>query len=521
MAGALMFSQVPLRKGDSMYVTMALSRCGFLAVAACLCLASAAAAQEVEDQQAEDKLITTLNAKSVINVSETNRSYRALFDAALELTEAPSTSGGADSAFNLRTIHPKMSDWAAVSDWAEANPKLADAILAAKSKAVFGLPYGQGVDQKYLSNGMYADLSQEGNLRMQDFAYLDVIDTIAAFATAECYRRFEAGRTQDAIDLVVAQVFLNDQICDRLFLLEKLHAIDLQTDFLECARDMMYLYFDQISARQYAASEYEGDRKGLSFELPWLRVDLLEMPDGDYESAKAIVESVFGEDDLADPDRFASSFGRVQAEGRPFTQFGAAARWRLVANVHRSKLATLSQLELVYDDWWRRWGIRAYHRYLDLDPQYERINPIAYAAVAYSLRDINDIFLARRQLVAAVNGTALAAAVSGYKKQFGSAPDDLEKVYAVHVAKRTDLDPFDREARGFGYRRVASDRSEDIRVDEFDAFVEVVPSSGLLWARGEDFESGNGRTHSSEGMSGDIVYWPPLRALARQQGLVE
>jgi hypothetical protein len=488
---------------------------GFIAVPM-----GAAGAQDAQDQEAEDQLIAALNAKSVVNVTESNRSYKGLFDAALGLTEAPSTSGGADALLNLATIHPGMSNWAEVSDWAEANPALADAILAAKSKRVFGLPYGQSIDQKYLSNGMYADLSQEGNLRMQDFAYLSVMDTIAAFATAECYRRFEAGRAQDAIDLAIAQIYLNDQLCDRLFLLEKLHAINLQTQFLECVRDMMYAYFDQISARQFGANEYEGDRKGISFELPWLRVDLLEMPDGDYEAATAIVNSVFGEDDLADADRFATSFGRVQAEGRPFTQFGAAARWRLVAHVHRSKLATLEQLKLVYDDWWRRWGIRAYHPYLELDPQYERINPIAYAAVAYSLRDITDVFLARRQLIAAVNGTALAAAICGYHKQFGTPPDDLEKVYAVHISKRTDLDPFDQQAGGFGYRRLGS-AAEDIRVDFYDAFVEVPAGSGILWARGEDFENDGGRQHSPDGLSGDMVFWPPLRALARGQGALD
>ncbi len=496
-----------------------------IALAALLAGVSAQAQDEAEQEaaveQAEDELIRRLNEKNVINVTENNRSYRLLFDAALELTSAPSDSGTADEYFNLSTIHPGMENWSAASDWAEANSKMADAIIAAKAKAVFGLPYGQGIDTKYLNNGLYADLSQDGNLRLQDFAYLATMDTIATFAVAECYRRFEASRTQDAIDLLIAQAYLNDQICDRLFLVEKLHAIRLQTEFLQCTRDMMYLYFDQISAQQFSGEEYTAGgkkRKGLSFELPWLRVDLLGMPDGDYESAAAIIDSVF-ENDAADADRFASSFGRVQAEGRPFTQFGAAARWRLVARVHRSKMATLEQLKNVYDDWWRRWGIREWHPYLDLEPQYNRINSIAYAAVAFSLRDITEIFLARRQLVAAVNGTCLAAALCGYRKQFaGNEADQLEKVYAVHVPKRNDLDPFDREADGFGYR-LARSGSEDVRVEAYDAFVNV--TSGLLWAQGEDSESDDGKFHSDDGLLGDIVYWPPLRAAAREQDLIE
>src|SRR5882724_9740842 len=84
--------------------------------------------------------IKKLNSdKSVVGTDDI-KSYKILFNAYLELTKPPQTVG---SAFNLNTIHPKMSNWSAVSGWAESNPKMAEAILSCRDKVIIGLPYGR------------------------------------------------------------------------------------------------------------------------------------------------------------------------------------------------------------------------------------------------------------------------------------------------------------------------------------------------------------------------------------------
>jgi len=43
----------------------------------------------------------------------------------------------------------------------------------------------------------------------------------------------------------------------------------------------------------------------------------------------------------------------------------------------------------------------------------------------------------------------------------------------------------------------------------------------MLWAIGANHEDDNGATHSVDGSVGDLVLWPPVRALARQEGLLK
>ena len=46
------------------------------------------------------------------------------------------------ATFNMSTVWPGMEGWPEVRDWAESNPDLFEAILAARDRATLGLPYG-------------------------------------------------------------------------------------------------------------------------------------------------------------------------------------------------------------------------------------------------------------------------------------------------------------------------------------------------------------------------------------------
>ena len=164
--------------------------------------------------------------------------------------------------------------------------------MACKGHNIVGLPYGEEeVDSAYRQAGIVAQIGVDGSLRHNDFPYLDAVDTIAAFATAEIYRLLEASQTQQGLDLAVAHVFVLRQLSDRQFLQEKLHSIQLLVDALANLRDVFYSYFDDITPQQYLDIAV--------FELPFLKPDRqhLAIPDGDRIISAALLEEVF--DNLA------------------------------------------------------------------------------------------------------------------------------------------------------------------------------------------------------------------------------
>jgi hypothetical protein len=490
-----------------------------VAVAWCatvLALAGSQAQARQDNPALVNEVIQELNDHDTVKGAESAKLYKALFDAYLQLTKPPREVG---AEFNLATIHPKMAEWSKVSGWAESNAKMADAILKCKDNKYtkVGLPYGKAnVDANYSQAGIYADIGVGGSLRNNQFPYLKAVDTIAAFATAESYRLLEAKQTQRALDLQVALAFVVRQFCDREFLAEKLHFVDMLSEVMENLRGMFYVYMEQITADQYKAIAQE--------ELPFLRPDRsrLFMPEADRVVAEALLKEVFNPSD-GQPivDKFTLTFAEVQSKDAPLTIFGAAKRWEMIANIHGSLDASLEKLQLVYDDWWRRWRIDLYdEQLLSVPSQFDRVNRIRYAAVLYSLENLAGVFAVRNTLVADVNGTAMAAALCAYKKVYGTYPDDAEKLYGQSVRKRSDSDPWDKELGEFRYRLL--DKRTAIAAGGETIWVEGGSGNtqAMIYSVGQDHEDGRGASHSPDGATGDLVIWPPIRALEREAGLV-
>jgi hypothetical protein len=459
-------------------------------------------------------LIQKLNEHASVKTREENKSYKIIWDAYLKLTEPPMPIG---PEFNLNTIYPKMSQWSAVTGWAESNPGMGEALLKARDKIVFGLPYGtEQLDPNYIKANLTAVMGEKGRLGQYDLPYLRALDTIAAWATAEVYRLMEAGQVQPALDLAVAHLFVARQYCDRDFLEEKLHSVALLSNSLSNLRDVFYMYQDQISAEQFTHLA----RK----EIPFLRPDRnrLFMPEADRVVAEALIEEVFDpRSDRADVDEFASVFAEIQSKDAPLTRFGAAKRWRNIAAIHGSRTASLERLNLIYDDWWRRWRVEEYDDILAFDTQFERTNPIRYAAVIYSVQDVELAFAVRNQLIAEVNGTATAAGLCAYKRALGVYPDQVEKCYTQFMLKRSDADPYDQRLGPFIYFLVTSDASID--TSQGRLWIKADAKQCLLLSLGQDHEDQRGASHSDDGAAPgeDIVLWPPIKSLERQQGLVQ
>lgn len=462
-----------------------------------------------------EAVIKKLNDDESVKTTEDNKSYKFVWDAYLKLTQPPMPVG---PEFNLNTIHPKMSQWPAVAAWAETNSGMAQAILKSRDKIVFGLPYGtEKVDPNYVKANLTALVGVDGVLRDIRFPYFTAVDTIAAYVTAEVYRLMEAGQTQPALDLAVANAFVLRQLADRQFLAEKLHSIGTLSDSLSNLRDVFYIYQDKISTEQFTHVA----RK----EIPFLRPDRsrLFMPEADRIISEAIIEDVFdAKSNKPEVDKFTATFAEIQSKDAPLTRFGAAKRWRNIAEVHGSREASMERLKLIYDDWWRRWRVQEYDEILSFDTQFERTNRIRYAAVIYSMQNVESLFQVRNKLIAEVNGTAAAAGLCAYKKSFGTYPDQLEKCYTQFMLKRSDADPYDKVLGPFIY--VLADK-EKVSIDTPAGRLWLEPDSRhcLLLSLGQDHEDNRGASHTKDGATAgdDIILWPPITAMEREQGLVQ
>lgn len=460
-------------------------------------------------EQDVNEVLSTLNALPTVDISERNRSYDILFEALLDLTEPPIRYG---DFFNLNFIHPGMRDWDQVRNWAEANPQMAEAILECERRLEIGLPYGrENVKDSFQRAELYADIGSDGSLHTVRFAYLEGFNRLTAYATAEIYGLLEDGAVEEALDLSVATVFVLRQLCNREFHDEKMHGIILLTDMLANIRDMFYVYRDDISAEQF--------KRMAVHEIPFLRVDRnrLLMPEGDRVVAEAILRQVF--DDRGQPDRytFPETFAELQSRDEPLTRFGAYRRWQMIAEVHDSLDASLERFELIYDDWWRRWRVQEYDPVLAVPTEFSRVNPIRFAAVIHTIRDIQHLFDVRKELMLAVNGTAMAAGICSYYQTFGNFPSNTRRLYAAHMRKSSDVDPYEQSFGPLLYLFINNRRE----IDTSYGRIWVEPGHGILYSRGQNHSDDLARNHTDDGSDGDIVIWPPPKALMREQGVID
>ncbi|MCH2160888.1 MAG: hypothetical protein MK085_03330 [Phycisphaerales bacterium] len=491
---------------------------GTLSVGASLAVAPlAASATTPQDSGAavgEDTkaLLGQLNAP-LNRIKDKNRSYLGLFDAYLDMTPSPMPVG---PEFNQTTIWPGMADWSAVGDWAEANKAMTDALNAAQSKLLIGVPYGAGnVDDKYRNAGLVAEVRlDESGAGVVDLQYLVAMETIASWSVAEQYRLCEAGNYSQAFELGIATARVLRQLSDRQMLEEKTAGVRMLRDAMSVQRDIMMRYVDKIPSDVF--------REFATKELPFLkptdneRLRRLELPEGDRLVTQMVLNGVFNEDGDPIPERMASVFGELQAKEMPLTQFGATKRWERLAAIHGSLAASQDKLTDVYDDWWRRWRLKQYDPIQYLSTEISRLNEIRYAVVVESIADMEALFEARNRLMVEINGTVLSAGLCGYYRKHGNWPRDREMAYVTFIPKRFDFDPYDKDYGRMLYRYLGT------RKETIDSEMGRLYATGcLLYARGSNNEDYNAQDSIVTGSSGDVVIWPPLRELARQQELID
>lgn len=453
-----------------------------------------------------DEVIAALNHEPSQRITTAQQAWRPIFDAYLDMTAPPMPVG---PEFNVGTIHPGMRDWDKAAAWAKANPGMAKALADVRNRVGFALPYGEkSVDEKYRSKGLSVRIGVDGDLRRTEFPYIQAIDVIAAYATAEMYRLLAEGQAQEGFAVAINATRLVRMLCDREMVAEKGHFFDLLSELLAAQRDAMWTFRGKIPVdvlKELAKEEYP-------FLIP--RRSRVQMPEGEKIIAEAIIRNLFDDRGQPDVERFATLLGGLQSQQKPLTAFGAVKRWRTLADLHGSLDASLKRLIAIYDDWWRRWRMRQYDPIVDLPTELSRTNPVRYGAVVYAISDIQPLFEKRKRVVAEIAGTSIAAGLAAYLADRGTVADDREKAYAAYCLKAADFDPWDKGYGRMLYRFLGPQKKA---VDTPNGRIWV--DGAVLYARGRNLEDDDFNEVSPDGSVGDFMVWPPLRALEREQGI--
>ena len=451
-------------------------------------------------------LIDDLNSHNSIKGSESTKGWRILFDEYLKLSAPPQEVG---PFFNLETIWPGMTGWSEVSNWAKSNPGMAQAIIEASQRTIVGLPYGMdNVPATYQQKNVFIEIWSKGKVRNNRFAYLDALQEILAYSTAETYRLFEEGKSAEAIDLAIAQLWLLRKFADRDFLEEKRTAMELLIISLQNMRDCFWSYADRISDDQFTHIAQK--------EIPYLRTDRgrLAIPEADRKVAREIFNQVFepttGD---ADPDRFLEVFTEIQAENEPLGRFGAGRRWVELAATHGGLPATQERLTNIFDDWWRRWRINEYSAMLGMETEYDKTNSTRYAAVLFIIDDIVELFDLRKLLLSETRGTVVAAALCSYRADRGRFPKKMVALYPNPLSKQQSVDVFNEELYPMQYKYISSRTAIDIGVDR----VWLEEGNCVVFSFGPDLEQSSEGGMLLHGIDEDIFYWPPAKAIVRGQ----
>lgn len=461
---------------------------------------------------ADEALTRALN-QMIPQVSAENTAWAGLFDAYLDTTPCPVEIG---PDFDQIDVWPGMDDWGAIEDWAASNSSLGAALKEASGKTIIGLPYGRdSVDSRYRDAGLFAqvDIEEGGEVEI-GFPYLNAFRTFSTWSAAEIYRRFEAGQWTEGFDAAIDNARVLRQLCDRQMLAEKSEAMLMLAESMSVIRDAMWSYVGKIPSEEL--------RRVSTKELPFLRIadaeklERLELPEGDRIVVDAILDEVFGGSSSPDPRRLGEVFGVIQSGASPLTRFGATKRWEKIAEFHGSLEASKGKLVDVYDDWWRRWRIRPYDPIQEVPTEFSLLNEVRYAVIAESVADLEDLFDLRLRLIVEINGTIMSAGLCGYRTDRGVWPRDREQAYVTYIPKRFDFDPFDKAYGRFLFDYLGDDRRA-VDTDYGRLYVDQC----VYYARGMDHDNSDFKEATLDGITGDMIVWPPLRALAREQGLID
>ena len=459
-------------------------------------------------------LASKLNAHASVAAPEGQTAWAALAPALRALSAPPDTA----TLLRQESVWPGMPEWEEISAWAASAPDLRAAIAEAAQRPIFGLKYGRdAVAPEDAEAQLMVDLGPaDSRLVLPSYPYLDAIGGMTVWTAAEAYRLVDTGEHEAALMLLLDELVVLRRIADREFMAEKEAAIHLLTAGLGVFRDVMFRSLDNLSADFLTNLALH--------EIPSLRPgrESLFMPEHDQRLCEALLANAFDEG-LGGPleEEFPAVFTevQVQATGRPLQRFGARRRWESLYEAQDSLEACLERLELIFDDWWRRWRSTDSEMLgrliLDQQSQFELMNIARFASVDAVIHDMKNLFEARQRLVMEANATATAAGLAAYFVQRGKYPQELRLAFGITMDKTQAIDTHASISEAyrpwFRYRRLKA----PLDIDVGTVRVQVPAGTGLLYSAGLDGLDGYGTLHVDEMGRGDLIIWPPPREMVR------
>ena len=459
-------------------------------------------------------LASQLNSHASVDAPAGETAWAAL---APEIRNLPAPP---DTAEPLRqdSIWPGMADWDAVSQWAASGKALRTAITDAAQRPVFGIKYGvDAAAPEDAAAGLVVALgTADGRLILPSFEYLNGVAQMTIWTAAETYRLAEAGKPEEGLTLLLDELMVLRRLADREFMDEKEATLTMLASGLHVFRDVVYRYMDGISGSFLTHAALH--------DLPSLSPgrESLFMPEHDMRLCESLLQNSFDQSlGLPLADEFPAVFTEVQvaATKRPLQRFGARRRWESIYQGQDSLEANKARLQLIFDDWWRRWRSSDEDMMgqliLDQQSQFELMNIARFAAIDAVIHDMRNLIEARGRLQMEVNAAATAAGLAAYRIERGVYPQELRTAFGITMSKPLAKDGHATVSEGyrpwFRYRRLDAPIDLDIGTTR----VELPAGMGLLYSTGRDGVDGLAVRHADERWQGDLVIWPPPDSLVR------
>ena len=381
-------------------------------------------------------LASKLNAHPSVAAPEEQTAWAVLAPALRSLSVPPDTA----TLLRQESVWPGMPEWEEVSAWAASAPDLRAAITEAAQRPIFGLKYGRdAVASEDAEAQFIVDLgAADARLVLPTYPYLSAIGSMTVWTAAEAYRLVDAGEHEAALTLLLDELVVLRRLADREFMAEKEAAIRLLNSRPWCIPRCHVSFTGQRVSRSFLM-------KLALHEIPTLRPgrESLFMPEHDQRLCARLCSQTPLMKALARPheEEFPAVFTevQVQATGRPLQRFGARRRWESLYEAQDSLEACLERLELIFDDWWRRWrstdSDMMGRMLLNQQSQFELMNIARFAAIDAVIHDMTNLFEARQRLMMEVNATATAAGLAAYFVQRGVYPQELRLAFGITMDK--------------------------------------------------------------------------------------
>lgn len=392
-----------------------------------------------------------------------------LFPAVAAMDPPPKPIESLKDAVRAAMNIPGDSGWRSWEAWVLAEPQQAalealETIADPDETYLIGLPYGSaGVPEEWADAGLVIPDAQPGVLAGLRTGHLvnRGLSPLLAAAWLDAARLAGEGDGEAAMARLIETLRLGRTLAERIFAAEKDEAMRIMSFACQRMRDLVYTFTDAFDAEVLRdATEALDERELLIMRIP--------TPHGERLMAEQIRERAFEERGGAKPAALADIM--AASSSQPIRAFAAAAFWQDAARQHADWFDTGDRIEQVWADYDRRWLLPDIFDPLHLRPSdYELSDGRRFGVVRMAFMRVEFLFVARKQLLADVNGAASALAVVGYRARTGAWPPSLAAVQPRHI-RALPTDPYNL----------------DLRLNDLLAFRYFVPIRDQQFDRRED-----------------------------------